>query len=156
MPYGALVYVMTIIGGTLADRYLGSRKAVTFGACLLVLGHFGMVFEGSGSKELITIGGTEYQLTLNGRGGDALPVIVAADGSSSLVSYATEGESRRLLIAGSLQMDLPAEVDLNTATRRIVTQDSYKNILYLSLALIIAGVGIPQSQHLDHCWLAVR
>ena len=37
--YTALVYVMTIIGGTLADRFLGSRKAVTFGALLLVLGH---------------------------------------------------------------------------------------------------------------------
>ena len=46
--YTALVYVMTIIGGVLADRYLGSRKAVTFGAILLVLGHLGMAFEGSG------------------------------------------------------------------------------------------------------------
>ena len=40
--YTALVYVMTIIGGSLADKYLGSRKAVTFGAILLVLGHFGI------------------------------------------------------------------------------------------------------------------
>ena len=45
--YTALVYVMTIIGGSLADRYLGARKAVTFGAILLVLGHFGMAFEGA-------------------------------------------------------------------------------------------------------------
>ena len=34
--YTALVYVMTIIGGTLADRYLGQRKAVTFGAIPLL------------------------------------------------------------------------------------------------------------------------
>ena len=39
--YTALVYVMTIIGGTLADRFLGQRKAVTFGAILLCLGHLG-------------------------------------------------------------------------------------------------------------------
>ena len=51
--YNALVYVMTIIGGTLADKYLGSRKAVTFGALLLVLGHFGMAFEGSGARQLM-------------------------------------------------------------------------------------------------------
>ena len=139
--YGALVYVMTIIGGTLADRYLGSRKAVTFGACLLVLGHFGMAFEGSGSKELITIGSVEYQLTLNGRGGDAQPIIVAADGTSSLITYSTDGDSKRLLIADSVTMGLPAEVDLNSASRRIVTEELYTNILYLSLALIIAGVG---------------
>lgn len=44
--YSALVYVTPVIGGMLADRYLGSRKAVTFGAILLVIGHFGMAFEG--------------------------------------------------------------------------------------------------------------
>ncbi len=139
--YGALVYVMTIIGGTLADRYLGARKAVTFGACLLVLGHFGMAFEGNGSKELIDIGGSEYELTLDGRGGDAQPIIKAADGSSSPISYETSGNAQRLLITDALAMDLPAEVDLTTATRRTVVEETYKNILYLSLALIIAGVG---------------
>jgi POT family proton-dependent oligopeptide transporter len=44
--YTALVYLVPVIGGMLADRYLGSRKAVTYGAILLVLGHFGMAFEG--------------------------------------------------------------------------------------------------------------
>jgi len=44
--YGALVYAMPVLGGLLADRYLGMRKAVIFGACLLVLGHFGMAYEG--------------------------------------------------------------------------------------------------------------
>lgn len=48
--YTALVYVMPVIGGTLADRYLGARKAVSFGAILLVLGHFGMAFEGPASS----------------------------------------------------------------------------------------------------------
>ena len=137
--YTALVYIMTIIGGTLADRYLGSRKAVTFGACLLVLGHFGMAFEGEGSKELITINGTEYELTLDGRGGDANQIIVASDGTSSAVNY-LEGGSR-LAIASGAKMNLPSEIDLETTTRRIVTEETYKNILYLSLSLIIAGVG---------------
>ena len=36
---------MPVFGGMLADRILGSRKAVTFGAILLVLGHTGMAFE---------------------------------------------------------------------------------------------------------------
>ncbi|MEN8720426.1 MAG: peptide MFS transporter [Oceanococcaceae bacterium] len=44
--YAALVYAMPVIGGMLADRYLGMRKAVTFGAVLLCLGHLGMAFEG--------------------------------------------------------------------------------------------------------------
>jgi POT family proton-dependent oligopeptide transporter len=45
--YTALVYISAVIGGTLADRYLGARKAVTFGAILLVCGHAGMAVEGT-------------------------------------------------------------------------------------------------------------
>ncbi|MBC8034083.1 MAG: peptide MFS transporter [Chitinophagaceae bacterium] len=45
--YAALVYALPILGGILADRYLGFRKAVIFGAILLVLGHAGMAIEGS-------------------------------------------------------------------------------------------------------------
>ncbi|TQV86870.1 peptide MFS transporter [Aliikangiella coralliicola] len=44
--YGALVYALPIVGGILADRYLGMRKSVIFGAILLVLGHIGMAYEG--------------------------------------------------------------------------------------------------------------
>jgi len=44
--YAALVYASPVIGGLLADRYLGMRKAVIFGGVLLVLGHLGMAMEG--------------------------------------------------------------------------------------------------------------
>ena len=44
--YGAMVYFMPIIGGFVADRYLGFRKAVIFGAVLLCVGHLLMAFEG--------------------------------------------------------------------------------------------------------------
>lgn len=45
--YAALVYALPILGGLLADKYLGYRKAVIFGAILLVLGHTGMAIEGT-------------------------------------------------------------------------------------------------------------
>lgn len=48
--YTALVYITPVIGGYLADRYLGQRKAVLFGAILLTLGHFFMAFEGGGGQ----------------------------------------------------------------------------------------------------------
>ena len=48
--YTALVYITPVIGGYLADRYLGQRKAVLFGAVLLTFGHFLMAFEGSGGQ----------------------------------------------------------------------------------------------------------
>lgn len=44
--YAGLVYMMPILGGYLADRYLGSRKAVVYGAVLLVAGHGLMAFHG--------------------------------------------------------------------------------------------------------------
>ncbi len=44
--YTTLVYITPVIGGLLADRYLGQRRAVQIGAILLVLGHGGMAIEG--------------------------------------------------------------------------------------------------------------
>jgi POT family proton-dependent oligopeptide transporter len=52
--YAAMVYAMPVIGGLLADRYLGMRKAVIFGGCLLVMGHAGMAFEG---QQASSVGG---------------------------------------------------------------------------------------------------
>ena len=49
--YTALVYITPVVGGYLADRYLGQRKAVLFGAVLLTFGHFFMAFEGSGGQD---------------------------------------------------------------------------------------------------------
>ena len=49
--YTALVYITPVIGGLLADRYLGQRKAVQFGAILLVIGHGLMAFEGTGGQD---------------------------------------------------------------------------------------------------------
>ncbi|MDP8913390.1 MAG: peptide MFS transporter [Pseudomonadota bacterium] len=48
--YTALVYITPVLGGYLADRYLGQRKAVLYGAVLLTFGHFMMGFEGSGGQ----------------------------------------------------------------------------------------------------------
>lgn len=44
--YGAMVYLAPVLGGLVADRYLGFRRAVIFGALLLCCGHLGMAFEG--------------------------------------------------------------------------------------------------------------
>ena len=103
--YTALVYVMTIIGGSLADRYLGTRKAVTFGAILLVLGHIGMAFEGSGSKELMTYSGKEYQITLDGRGGDARQIIKTESGQS----YINFG-NQTLTVNNASALGLPSQL----------------------------------------------
>jgi proton-dependent oligopeptide transporter, POT family len=43
--YTALVYTTPVIGGMLADKLLGGRKAVVFGGLLMALGHFAMAFD---------------------------------------------------------------------------------------------------------------
>lgn len=44
--YASLVYITPVLGGIIADRWLGQRKAVLFGGVLLALGHLFMAVEG--------------------------------------------------------------------------------------------------------------
>lgn len=48
--YTSLVYITPVLGGYLADRYLGQRKAVVFGGVLLAFGHLLMAVEGRGGQ----------------------------------------------------------------------------------------------------------
>lgn len=48
--YTALVYITPVLGGYLADKYLGQRKAVVYGAVLLCFGHLLMGVEGTGGQ----------------------------------------------------------------------------------------------------------
>lgn len=56
--YSALVYIYPLLGGILADRYFGYNRSVMYGACLMIVGHVGLViqdlyFTVSGSTELL-------------------------------------------------------------------------------------------------------
>jgi POT family proton-dependent oligopeptide transporter len=53
--YTSLVYITPVLGGWLADRYLGPRKAVVFGGLLLAAGHTLMAVEGTGGQSDPTI-----------------------------------------------------------------------------------------------------
>lgn len=66
--YGAMVYLMPVAGGFVADKYLGARKAVTFGAVLIALGHVTLAVEGPAAATMASVGG----------GGDG-PVAAARD-----------------------------------------------------------------------------
>ncbi|MDN5205288.1 oligopeptide:H+ symporter [Fulvivirgaceae bacterium BMA10] len=43
--YGAFVYATPVVGGILADRLLGYRRAIILGGILMALGHFVLAFE---------------------------------------------------------------------------------------------------------------
>lgn len=48
--YGGLVYATPMLGGVIADRWLGVRRSVVLGGVLLVLGHLGMSVEGAPAR----------------------------------------------------------------------------------------------------------
>jgi POT family proton-dependent oligopeptide transporter len=141
--YAALVYLIPVIGGVLADRFLGARKAVTIGALFLVLGHFGMAFEGRGTVQELSFGGGVYDIVADGRGDDRKLNLVTGDAEFP-VTFSVEG----MKIEGA-EGRLPAFVptaDYTLSTRPDVAQIGpiaipFEQILYLSLAFIIIGVG---------------
>src|SRR5258706_978246 len=65
--YTSLVYLLPLIGGVLADRYLGTRKAIAFGALLLVAGHLAMAVEQAPARQVLTFHGHDYQIAAEGR-----------------------------------------------------------------------------------------
>ena len=138
--YTALVYVTPVIGGMLADRYLGSRKAVTFGAILLVLGHFGMAFEGEPAKaSLQAADGSSYSVVTDGRGSD----------SETFVEYGGE----RYRVKG-----IPAGISIDAVERpegvpAVIPAAAYGG----SLALMEPGAtGQEAIEHLGAEYLLVR
>jgi POT family proton-dependent oligopeptide transporter len=44
--YTAMVYLFPVVGGLLADKVLGFRKAILFGGALMMAGHFALALEG--------------------------------------------------------------------------------------------------------------
>src|SRR5215208_7681807 len=42
--YTSMVYMTTLTGGWIADRFIGQRRAVLYGGILIACGHFSMAF----------------------------------------------------------------------------------------------------------------
>ena len=136
--YTSLVYLLPLVGGILADRYIGTRKAIAFGALLLVAGHGMMAFVGRPATETLTYAGTAYEISAEGRGASRDVNIVVngqkyafgpAEGGGIAVSGLPEGSTLPATLApGSYEMK---------QTRDKVGVD----VFYLALSLIIMGVG---------------
>ena len=63
--YTALVYLTPLIGGLLADQFLGSKRAVKFGAIIMALGYFTLAFGGSPAKPYATINGQRFEVVVD-------------------------------------------------------------------------------------------
>jgi len=135
--YTSLVYLLPLVGGILADRYLGTRKAIAFGALLLVAGHGMMAFEGNAATQTLTYAGQQYEVAQTGRGGDR-EVRLMVGGQAYEFRGGAEGlEIVGLPPGGALPATLP-----NGSYEMAETRDPMGvNVFYLALSLIIMGVG---------------
>ncbi|OYX94692.1 MAG: MFS transporter, partial [Caulobacter sp. 35-67-4] len=137
--YTSLVYLLPLIGGFLADKYLGTRKAVAFGAILLVAGHLAMAIEGKPAVQTLTYAGQTYEFQAEGRGQERVAKLIVA-GQPYDVSATPTGdfEIKNLPAAAALPAVLP-KADYTLAVKD--RDPLYLNIFWLALSLIIVGVG---------------
>ena len=61
--YLSLVYLTPVIGGWLADQYLGSKRAVKWGALVMAAGYLMLCFGGEQAKPFVTIAGQQYAVS---------------------------------------------------------------------------------------------
>ena len=96
--YMSLVYLTPFIGGFIADRYLGSKRSVKFGAIIMAIGYFTLCFGGEAAKPYALVDGQRYEVQVAKQGdarqqylidGDArLAIRGHEDGSVDLVNDA--------------------------------------------------------------------
>jgi len=136
--YVALVYLGPLLGGYLADKYIGFRKAVTFGAILLVIGHGLMGFHGPKASEAIVIDGTSYELTRM-EYDESQSRNIVVDGSE--VPVLTFEQPEKGSDIRNISYEMNGETVAATGTIERVQSPLYSTILFLALAFIVAGVG---------------
>jgi POT family proton-dependent oligopeptide transporter len=132
--YGSLVYLTPVIGGLIADRFLGPRRAVLIGAIFLTAGHGLMAFEGSGSQSIIEYEGSRYEVVVEGRGERAQSFLQDGD-ELRPIRYTSEG----INLQG--EGTAPSLIERGTYEEVIEQEQTYVNILFLALSLIVVGVG---------------
>ncbi|MDB5448006.1 MAG: peptide transporter [Phenylobacterium sp.] len=136
--YTSLVYLVPLVGGVVADRWLGTRKAVIFGAVLLTAGHLTMAFEGHPARQTLTYAGQTYPISTEGR----------MDTRQTRIMIGGQGYAYAAAPAGGLQIKgLPASAPLPpvlpAGAYAMQTQKDPAGLaaFYLAVSLIIMGVG---------------
>ena len=137
--YTTLVFLLPLVGGIIADRYLGARKAVAFGALLLVFGHMTMAVEGKPAVQVLTYQGHSYNFVAEGRGSVRAVRLKVADHLYAYGPTHDGGLEIEGLPAGS---PLPAHIAASDLKLSVEKRDPvYLNFFYAALALIVMGVG---------------
>lgn len=131
--FTALVYLTPLIGGILADRYLGSKRSVKFGAILMSIAYFTLCFGGPTAKPYALVDGTRYEVVIDEAkqqyivdNGQKLAIKGQEDGSVTLA--APDGQVVRTIAKGGFRSD---------ADRSAV----HTGLMLVALALLTIGNG---------------
>ncbi|WP_227711263.1 peptide MFS transporter [Novosphingobium ovatum] len=115
--YTALVYLTPLVGGLIADQYLGAKRSVRFGALLMAAGYIALAFGGAPSKAWAEYDGVRHEIIVENfrdgptsaanearyvlDNGQKLTIKGQADGSIDLIS--ADGAVARSLPQGALK-----------------------------------------------------
>ncbi len=136
--YTSLVYLLPLIGGLLADRYLGTRKAVAFGALLLVAGHLTMAVEGRPSTQQLVYAGQSYEVVAEGRMESRTVQLKVDDKLYDFGPHKDGGLEIKGLTPGA---SLPQVLLQGSFSMEKQNDPFGVNAFYLAVSLIIMGVG---------------
>ena len=112
--FTALVYLTPLIGGLLADRFLGAKRSVKFGAILMSLGYLTLCFGGQPAKPFATIDGVRTEIAAEGLGDARKQFVTTPDGQRLLIKgnddktvslMRADGTEARKIAAGGFKPD---------------------------------------------------
>lgn len=137
--YTSLVYLLPLVGGLLADRFLGMRKAIAFGALLLVAGHGAMAIEGAPATQVLTYQGAKYEFVVHGRADSREVKLKVGEGEYAFGANEAGGLEFKGLPADA---PIPAVLVKGSYELSVVKGPKiYQDIMFLALSFIIMGVG---------------
>ena len=133
--YTALVYLTPLVGGYMADQFLGSKRAVKFGAIVMSLGYLILCFGGPTARPHATIDGQRYEVSIEKQ-------------ADKEVRYVLDG-ARKLQIKGNDDGSVDL-IDGGTAVRKIAKggfesdadrSPFYVMVLLIALSMVSVGNG---------------
>lgn len=136
--FTALVYLTPLIGGLMADRFLGSKRSVKFGAILMSLGYVVLCFSSTGgaAKPFAVIEGQRYEVTVEGSGDARKQYVIDQD--ASLRIKGNEDKSVSLLRADGSEARHIAAGGFEPGGER---NPLYTFLLIVGLAFVTVGNG---------------
>ncbi|HEX3676306.1 MAG TPA: peptide MFS transporter [Sphingomicrobium sp.] len=139
--YLSLVYLTPVIGGWLADYYLGSKRSVKWGALVMAAGYLLLCFGGDQAKPYATIDGQRYEVQVE-RGGSLLDSTktkqwVVADRQRLTIRGLPDGSVQLVADNGQVAKTIAKEAFQPGATR----SPFYLTLMLVALSLIVIGNG---------------